>query len=294
MADEVTPSIATAVATTVFIWASAFVAIRAALRGGYGPLQLATLRYATASVVLVIWSMFSGMRVPERRDWPRLTICSVVGLVLYAVLVNTGEIRVNAGMASFVISTVPIFTAVFAALFTAERMHRLGWLGLAISLSGTALLSFRAGSKFGFETSVLILIAAAIAQATQFVMQKPLVMRYGALSVTSWSIWIATACLSPFSPATLRSIRTATATATSAVIYLGVASTVIGYAAWAYATARIPVGRITAFLYCVPPIATLIGWPTLGEQPTLLGLVGGAIAISGVALVNVRRRRRSP
>lgn len=294
MADEVTPSIATAVATTVFIWASAFVAIRAALRGGYGPLQLATLRYATASVVLVIWSMFSGMRVPERRDWPRLTICSVVGLVLYAVLVNTGEIRVNAGMASFVISTVPIFTAVFAALFTAERMHRLGWLGLAISLSGTALLSFRAGSKFGFETSVLILIAAAIAQATQFVMQKPLVMRYGALSVTSWSIWIATACLSPFSPATLRSIRTATATATSAVIYLGVASTVIGYAAWAYATARIPVGRITAFLYCVPPIATLIGWLTLGEQPTLLGLVGGAIAISGVALVNVRRRRRSP
>ena len=294
MADEVTPSIATAVATTVFIWASAFVAIRAALRGGYGPLQLATLRYATASVVLVIWSMFSGMRVPERHDWPRLTICSVVGLVLYAVLVNTGEIRVNAGMASFVISTVPIFTAVFAALFTAERMHRLGWLGLAISLSGTALLSFRAGSKFGFETSVLILIAAAIAQATQFVMQKPLVMRYGALSVTSWSIWIATACLSPFSPATLRSIRTATATATSAVIYLGVASTVIGYAAWAYATARIPVGRITAFLYCVPPIATLIGWLTLGEQPTLLGLVGGAIAISGVALVNVRRRRRSP
>lgn len=294
MADEVTPSIATAVATTVFIWASAFVAIRAALRGGYGPLQLATLRYATASVVLVIWSMFRGMRVPERRDWPRLTICSVVGLVLYAVLVNTGEIRVNAGMASFVISTVPIFTAVFAALFTAERMHRLGWLGLAISLSGTALLSFRAGSKFGFETSVLILIAAAIAQATQFVMQKPLVVRYGARSVTSWSIWIATACLSPFSPATLRSIRTATATATSAVIYLGVASTVIGYAAWAYATARIPVGRITAFLYCVPPIATLIGWLTLGEQPTLLGLVGGAIAISGVALVNVRRRRRSP
>ena len=133
----------------------------------------------------------------------------------------------------------------------------------------------------------------AIAQATQFVMQKPLVVRYGARSVTSWSIWIATACLSPFSPATLRSIRTATATATSAVIYLGVASTVIGYAAWAYATARIPVGRITAFLYCVPPIATLIGWLTLGEQPTLLGLVGGAIAISGVALVNVRRRRSS-
>src|SRR5438309_4706093 len=178
MADDVTPAIAAAVATTVCIWASAFVAIRAALRGGYGPIELATLRYGTASVLLAIWSMFRGLRVPERRDWLRLAICSLVGLVLYAVLVNTGEVRVSAGMASFVISTVPIFTAIFAALFTAERMRRLGWLGLAISLSGTALLSFGAGSKFGFETSVLILIAAAIAQATQFVMQKPLVLRY--------------------------------------------------------------------------------------------------------------------
>ena len=285
-----TPTIAAAIATTVCIWASAFVAIRAALRGGYGPIQLAMLRYMTASVVLAIWSIFRRVPVPERRDWLRVAICSVVGLVFYAVLVNTGEIRVNAGMASFVISTVPIFTAIFAALFTAERMRGLGWLGLTISLSGTALLSFRAGSKFGFETSVLILIAAAIAQATQFVMQKPLVQRYGALSVTSWSVWIATACLSPFASVTLRSIRTATAAATSAVIYLGVVSTVIGYVAWAYATARIPVARTTAFLYCVPPIATLIGWLALGERPASLGVVGGAIAISGVALVNVKRR----
>jgi drug/metabolite transporter (DMT)-like permease len=285
-----TPAIAAAIATTVCIWASAFVAIRAALRGGYGPIQLATLRYATASAVLAVGSIFRGVRVPERRDWPRLVVCSVVGFVLYAALVNIGEIRVTAGMASFVISTVPLFAAILAAVFTAERMHPLGWLGLGVSLSGTALLSLGTESRFGFQTSILILIAAAIAQATQFVMQKPLIQRYGALSVTAWSIWIATACLSPFVTSTFRSIRLATAAATSAVIYLGAVSTVIGYAAWAYATARIPVARITAFLYFVPPMATLIGWLTLGERPTVLGLVGGAIAISGVALVTLHRR----
>ena len=55
-------AITAAIATTVCIWASAFVAIRGALRGGYGPIQLATQRLATASMLLAIWSMSRGVR----------------------------------------------------------------------------------------------------------------------------------------------------------------------------------------------------------------------------------------
>jgi drug/metabolite transporter (DMT)-like permease len=66
--------------------------------------------------------------------------------------------------------------------------------------------------------------------------------------------------------------------------------TFIGYAVWGWVVSKMPVGRATTFLYFVPVAATLIGWLILQERPTFLGLLGGMIAISGVALVNLRAR----
>lgn len=39
----------------------------------------------------------------------------------------------------------------------------------------------------------------------------------------------------------------------------------------------------------VPPVATLMGFFWLGEAPGLMGIVGGALALVGVAIVNLRR-----
>jgi drug/metabolite transporter (DMT)-like permease len=47
---------------------------------------------------------------------------------------------------------------------------------------------------------------------------------------------------------------------------------------------------VTSFIYFSPPIAVLIGWVWLGEQPGWLTLLGGAITVGGVALANARRR----
>ena len=43
------------------------------------------------------------------------------------------------------------------------------------------------------------------------------------------------------------------------------------------------------FMYCVPPIASLMGCLWLGEVPTLLGVTGGILALGGVAVVNLHR-----
>jgi drug/metabolite transporter (DMT)-like permease len=278
-----------AVCCTVVMWSSAYTAIRAGLRA-YAPAQLAALRFLGASLLFGALAGIRGVRSPAARDWPRTILSGVLGFAIYALLVNQGETRVSAGMASFVIGTVPVFTAVLASMTLRERMPWLGWIGLGVSMSGTALLAFGTTGRFVFEPAVLVLLAAAAVQAVYFILQKPLVSRHGAISTTSWAVWSGTACLLPFVPSTFHDALHAPLMATFSILYLAAFPTVVGYATWAFAVSRVPVGRITASLYFIPPMATLIGWLVLGERPTLIGLGGSALAIAGVAVVNLRTR----
>ena len=74
------------------------------------------------------------------------------------------------------------------------------------------------------------------------------------------------------------------------MVALGVFPAAIGYAAWTYALGRFGAARAANFLYLVPPVAALFGFAALGETMSVLTLVGAAVAIAGVAIVNTRGR----
>ena len=74
-----------------------------------------------------------------------------------------------------------------------------------------------------------------------------------------------------------------------AAIYLGLVPSLVAYGTWAMVLARFPAARASNFMYCVPPVATLLGFLWLGEVPSLLGIIGGALALGGVVLVNLKR-----
>ena len=71
-----------ALAVALILWSSAFAAIRAALVG-YGPGELALLRFLTASAVLAIYAIIRRMRMPKVRDLPLITLLGLVGITGY-------------------------------------------------------------------------------------------------------------------------------------------------------------------------------------------------------------------
>jgi uncharacterized membrane protein len=115
-----------ALGLTVTLWASAFPGIRAAL-AWYTPEHLAVVRNLVAVGAFAVYAAATRLGPPVVHDLPGLLLIGLLG-TLQQLALNYGARTVSAGAVSFLVGTVPIFTALLAIAFLGERLHVWGWM----------------------------------------------------------------------------------------------------------------------------------------------------------------------
>lgn len=297
--DTRQPGLWGSIALLVLLWGSAFAGIRAGMRlgpegpgpGGFGPGELALLRFGTASVALAVYAAVARLPLPRRADLPQVALAGFLGFSVYHTALNFGEVTVPSAAASLLIAAAPAITAVLSVAFLGDRLTGTGWAGLLLAFAGVVLLALGGGGPLHFTRGSLLILLAAGVTAVYAILSKRALRDQGPLAFTCHSLWAGTLPLLVFLPGLLRQWPAAAPSAIGAGVYLGLFPAALAYLLWNRILARMPVSRVASFLYLSPVVATGVGWAWLGEVPSLLTVAGGAVAVAGVALVQLRGRR---
>ena len=280
-----------AVALTVALWASAFVAIRYADRE-LSPGALALGRLLVGSIALGLLVLIRREPLPGRRQLTGIVVCGVLWFGLYNVALNAAETRIDAGTAAMLVNVGPILIAIFAGLILHEGFPSRLFAGCLVSFAGAVVIGL-ATSRHGLHEilGAVLCIVAAFAYAGGVVAQKPVLRHASPLMVTWLACTVGAISCLPYAGTLVHQLGHASSSTIAWTIYLGVAPTAIGFVTWAYALARTTAGRMGSTTYLVPPLALLFGWVFLGEVPPLLVLPGGALCLAGVAIARTTGRR---
>lgn len=298
-----------ALSATIVFWASAFAGIRVALTA-YTPGEVAFLRYLTASILLAVYALATRMPLPKLRDVPMLALAGFLGFTAYNMFLNTGEMTVPAGVASFIIASEVGIIALIARLFLKEHPGGWGWVGVLLCIAGVGIISLvpqlgggpassaavteGAGAGGGgiggpglpVSVGALLVFGATLSVSIYSVMHKPLLRRYTPIQFTTYAIWAGTVFLFFFAPRALGSVSGAPAGPTIAIIYMAVLPGVAGYFGWSYVLSNMPASRAGSFLTLFPVLAVLIAWVWLGEVPEPVSFAGSGVVLAGIVLVN--------
>ncbi|MGD2217313.1 MAG: EamA family transporter, partial [Gemmatimonadales bacterium] len=282
-----------ALAGLIFIWAANFSVVKYALRD-MSPLAFNGLRFTLASIVLGVIVKVGGRSMAmDRRYWPALIGLGLLGNTVYQVLFIYGIDWTLAGNASLMLAATPIFTTLLSIAFRQERVGSMAWTGVVISVLGIGLVVWGGSQALDFAADTvrgdLTVLAAAAAWSVYTVGSNPLVRRYGALPVTSVTMWIGGLALLFVSvPSFLTQDWTAVRPVSwLALFFSGAFAIALAYFIWYYSIRQIGNTRTAVYANFIPVVALVIAWLMLAETPTWLQLLGAAGVVGGTILVRL-------
>lgn len=254
----------------------------------------AALRFFLGSLLMMaILFRRSAKPIPDRADWGRIAAVALIGVTGFNTLFFRGLSLAPASDAGMIIPTMsPVFTAMAGMLFFGEDARLPRVAGLVLSFGGAVVFFWgvitHTGGQAGRVWGDIVLVGAAVCWSATSILSRPLSVRIGAMPTASWTIFLGSLVLLLVSSPKLVDIAWGGLTGRFWIVlaYVVVFPTVIAYILYMEGIRSIGSGPTTSFMFLAPIFALITSAALLGERPTLLQGIGGALMLIGVWLVN--------
>lgn len=283
-------------ATIALAWGGTWVAGKVVV-AQVPPLEMSTLRFAIAAVVL--FGIVAITRTPL--VWARFRyvfLAAIFGVFGYNAMVFVGLTIAPASDGALITPTaIPVLTAV-AATFIGEPLTRRKVLGLVLATVGSALViaggqaALTAGLSVERLVGDVLFLGGAMCWAAYSVFGSVAMRDRSPIAFTALTVAIGAALLFPlgFLEHGFSDVPAWAPASWALVIFLALVATVLAFALYLWGVRRFGAGLSSLVGYLVPVAGVALSFLILGERPHPLQLVGGGVILAGVSVATLRRR----
>jgi len=232
-------------------------------------------------------------------EWVWVLAASVLGVPVQYLVQFKGLSLTTVSHASLMVGTLPMLLAVAAVVFAKERLHFGGWLALAASTFGAALIALSSKKASGAAQPStrgdLLVVLSMFAAIAWILISKRLMRRHSAVMVTAFVFWIGTALLAVavMTSSGVSSLHYSTR-AWIAVAEQGFFATASTTVLWNWGLKRVPASQAGIFVNLEPLVGAILGVSLLHENLGPMALAGGALIIGGAVYFSYKPESGSP
>ncbi|HEX2633551.1 MAG TPA: EamA family transporter [Bradyrhizobium sp.] len=276
------------------LWGASYTFIRVGV-ATIPPITLIAARTAIAGIMLWAVMLWRGMRLPsDAANWRRFLFQACLNSVIPWTLLAFGERTLEAGLATILNSTSPIFTVLLSlAVSRREALTPRKLVGVVTGMAGISLIvGVQALGGFGQQLMAQILtVLAAVCYAGAAIFGRGF-KNLDPIAPAAGSLICGAAILIPASLSMERPWMLEPSTSSVlALIALAVFSTALAFVIYFRLIRTLGSVGTTAQAYLRVPVGVALGVMLLGERPSATAWIGLACVVVGVGAMTIPARK---
>ncbi len=264
------------------------------------PLTVIADRFIVAFIGLTIVMLASGKKIGFGKKIWNLILMSFFQPVLYFIFESYGIELTTSAFSSVMISLIPIVSMISGIFLLKEIPSPMQYLFVALSVGGVVIMAL-AGNADGSVTplGILLLFGAVLSSVGYNILSRKISTEFTVFERT-----YAMATLGMVSFVTIAFIENihnpiniissfAEFSYTSAILYLGIVSSVIAFLLMNLANTHLPVAKTTVFANITTVVSIIAGVIFLDEKLSVLAVIATVmiiVGVCGVQMLNVRNK----
>lgn len=272
----------------------------------FGKIALAEMSFAHMVLYRFLFAMIPllPLLVTHRpglttKEWGTLALSSFLGIPIQFLIQFYGLSLTTVSHAALMVGTMPVILAVGATLFAHERLDAIGWIALAGSTTGAALIALgRHATGIGqpsLKGDLMVVLSLAIA-LFWILLNKRLMDRHSPIIVTAYGTLLGTLMLLVWVPLRYGAppVSHVSTKAWLALAASGVLCTATTTLLWNWGMTQVPASQAGVLLNMEPLMGSLLGVFVLGEHLGPTAWTGGCLILAAAITLTTRSKAHVP